>query len=218
MNRTRIMIADDHAMFREGLRRLLESDVNFEVVGEAKDGVEVTELAPKLRPHVLLLDLQMPRQGGLESLPRLAKSLPETRIIFLTASMDTWQMIEALKIGARGIVLKDSATRILIDCIHAVLAGDYCVGTEIVRNLHEYLARLVGESRKNCFGLTDREIDIVSAVVLGYSNKEMAEHFKISPDTVKHHLTNIFDKLGVSTRLELALFASNHKLPLRALA
>jgi len=214
----RIMIADDHAMFREGLRRVLEFDSSFVVIGEAKDGVEVLELAPKLKPRILLLDVQMPRQSGLELLPEVVRQLPKTRIIFLTASIETHEAIEALRIGARGIVMKDSASQILVGCIHAVLAGDYCVGREIIHNLHEYLSRLVGESRKSRYGLTDREIEIVSAVLEGFSNKEMARQFKISEDTVKHHMSNIFTKTGVSSRLELALFAKHHKLPLRAIA
>jgi two-component system nitrate/nitrite response regulator NarL len=213
----RTLIADDHAMFREGLRRVLEADSTLEIVGEAKDGVEVIQLSAKLKPQVLLLDMQMPKQTGLESLPEIARLVPQARIIFLIASMDTNETIEALRIGARGIVMKDQATAILVDCIHAVVAGDYCVGTKIVHNLQDYLARLIGESRRMRFGLTDREIDVVSAIVSGYSNKEMAKKLQISEDTVKHHMSKIFDKTGVSSRLELALFAKHHKIPLRAM-
>src|SRR5579864_1979604 len=157
-----ILIADDHTMFREGLRRVLEADSTLEIVGEAKDGVEVIQLSAKLKPQVLLLDMQMPKQTGLESLPEIARLVPQARIIFLTASMDANETIEALRIGARGIIMKDQATRLLVDCIHAVVAGDYCVGTKIVSNLQDYLARLIGESRRIRFGLTDREIDVVS--------------------------------------------------------
>lgn len=211
----RVMIADDHTMFREGLRKVLEADAELEIVGEARDGVEVLELAPKLKPHILLLDVQMPRQTGLETLPEITRQLPQTRIILLTASLETHETIEAMRIGARGIVMKDAASQVLIGSIHAVLAGDYCVGTEIIHNLNDYLSRLIGESRKSRYGLTDREIEVVSAVVAGFSNRDMAQRLKISEDTVKHHLSNIFDKTGVSSRLELALFAKNHKLPIR---
>lgn len=103
---TRIMIADDHTMFREGLRRLLEFDPSFVIVGEARDGVEVVQLAPQLKPDILLLDLLMPRQSGMESLPELLQKAPRARIIFLTAHIDTHETVEALRIGARGIVLK----------------------------------------------------------------------------------------------------------------
>jgi DNA-binding NarL/FixJ family response regulator len=212
------MLADDHPIFRDGLRRLLEAEPDMEVVGEAKDGVEVLERAPGVKPDVLLLDLAMPRQSGLEALPGLAKQLPSTRIILLTAAVETRQIVEALHIGARGIVLKEAATRLLISSIHEVMAGHYWVGNQVVPNLMNYLTSLIKESGKNQYGLTAREIDIISAVVAAFSNREMGEYFKISEDTVKHHMSNIFDKLGVSTRLELALFAVNHGIPLKHIA
>ena len=126
-----------------------------------------------------------------------------------------------LQLGARGIVLKDSATQLLLKAIQTVMAGEYWVGRESVSNLVQYLRTLMqsshDEARQRKFGLTPRELEIVSAVVAGFSNKEIAEYFKISEDTVKHHLSNIFDKLGVSTRLELALFAVNQSLPLKSI-
>ncbi len=129
--------------------------------------------------------------------------------------------MQALQLGARGVVLKDSATQLLLKAIHAVMTGEYWVGRESVSNLVRYLHALMqfanDEARQKNFRLTPRELEIVSTVVAGYSNKEIAEYFKISEDTVKHHLSNIFDKLGVSTRLELALFAVNKSLPLRVI-
>jgi DNA-binding NarL/FixJ family response regulator len=140
----------------------------------------------------------------------------------LTAAAEREQIVEALQLGARGVVLKDCGTEILMKSIRAVLAGEYWVGREPVSNLMQYLRGLMDSStkisRQKRFGLTPRELDIVSAVVAGYANKEIAEHFKISEDTVKHHLSNIFDKTGVSTRLELALFAVNQALPFKPLA
>ena len=141
-------------------------------------------------------------------------SSPNTvRVILLTAAAEKNQIVEALQLGARGVVLKDSATQLLLKAIHAVMAGEYWVGRESVSNLVQYLRNLVESSgedaRKREFGLTPRELEIVSAVVAGYSNKEIAEY------TVKHHLSNIVDKPGVSTRLELALFAVNQSLPLK---
>jgi DNA-binding NarL/FixJ family response regulator len=139
-------------------------------------------------------------------------------VIVLTAAAEKGQIVEALQLGARAVVLKDSATRMLLKAIHTVMAGEYWVGREIVSNLVQYLRTLMQstqqEVRHKKFGLTPRELEIVSAVVAGFSNKEIAEYFKISEDTVKHHLTNIFDKIGVSTRLELALFAVNQSLEL----
>ncbi len=215
----RILIADDHPIFRDGLRRLLESEKGFKVIAEACDGVEAVDFVRKLKPEILLLDLAMPRRPGLEALRELSTDPTPVRVILLTAAAEREQIVEALQLGARGVVLKDCGTEILMKSIRAVLAGEYWVGREPVSNLMQYLRGLLDSStkisRQKRFGLTPRELDIVSAVVAGFANREIAEHFKISEDTVKHHLSNIFDKTGVSTRLELALFAVNQALPFK---
>jgi len=215
----RILIADDHPIFRDGLKRLLEAERGFKVIGEACDGVEAVSLVRQLRPEILLLDLTMPRRPGLEALRELSTESLSVRVILLTAAAEKEQIVEALQLGARGVVLKDSATQILLKAIHAVMNGEYWVGRESVSNLVQYLRSLIDSSsaasRQKRYGLTPRELEIISAVVAGYANKEIAEHFKISEDTVKHHLSNIFDKLGVSTRLELALFAVNQSIPFK---
>ena len=220
----RILIADDHPIFRDGLRRLLEAEPKFAVVGEACDGAEALKLTRQLKPDILLLDLAMPRHPGLEALREMSSGPAgsySVRVILLTAAAEKNQIVEALQLGARGVVLKDSATQLLLKSIETVMAGEYWVGRESVSNLVQYLRTLVQssgeEARQKKFGLTPRELEIVSAVVAGYANKEIAEYFKISEDTVKHHLSNIFDKLGVSTRLELALFAVNQSLPLKTI-
>jgi len=220
----RILIADDHPIFRDGLRKLLETEPGLKVIGEASDGADAIKQARQLKPELLLLDLAMPRMPGLEALKELTSGggSGPLRIILLTAAAEKHQIVEALQLGARGVVLKDSATQLLMRAIRTVMAGEYWVGREPVSNLVQYLRTLVHttaqEAKQRKFGLTPRELEIVSAVVAGYANKEIAEHFKISEDTVKHHLSNIFDKLGVSTRLELALFAVNQALPLITIA
>ena len=215
----RLVIADDHPIFRDGLRRLLEAESDLKVIGEARDGAEAVKLARQLKPDIMLLDLAMPKHPGLEALRDLSNGEANSvRVILLTAAAEKKEIVEALQLGARGVVLKDSSTQLLLKAIHTVMAGEYWVGRESVSNLVQYLRNLVqssgDEAKQKKFGLTPRELEIVSAVVAGFANKEIAEYFKISEDTVKHHLSNIFDKLGVSTRLELALFAVNQSLPL----
>jgi DNA-binding NarL/FixJ family response regulator len=216
----RIVIADDHPIFRDGLRRLLEAEPNLKVIGEASDGAEAVKMVRQLKPDILLLDLAMPKHPGLEALRDLGSGANSTpvRVILLTAAAEKSQIVEALQLGARGVVLKDSATQLLLKAIQTVMSGEYWVGRESVSNLVEYLHNLLqsstAESKQKTFGLTERELQIVAAVVAGFANKEIAQHFKIGEDTVKHHMSNIFDKLGVSTRLELALFAVNHGIPL----
>ena len=217
----RLVVADDHPIVRDGLRRLLEEDPNYEVVGEAQDGVEAIERVRQLKPDILLLDLSMPKLAGMEALRELSVHggpVP-VRVIVLTAAIETTQIVEALQLGARGIVLKDTATELLLKAVRTVVAGDHWVGRAPVSNLFQYLQTLTqsakDETKGKTFGLTPRELDVISTIVAGFSNKETAAYWDITEDTVKHHLGNIFDKLGVSTRLELALFAVNHKLPLK---
>jgi len=172
-------------------------------------------LVSKCAPDILLLDLAMPRLPGLEVLRELSASDSPVRTILLTAAIEKEQIIEALQIGARGIVLKEAATELLFKSIRTVMAGQYWVGRAEVADLVQTLRALLassGKPQEKSFGLTRRELEILSTVVAGYSNKEIARQLSLSEDTVKHHLSHIFDKLGVSNRLELAMFAVNHRL------
>jgi DNA-binding NarL/FixJ family response regulator len=211
-----ILIADDHALFRQGLRKLLEEEQGLRVVGEAADGAEAVKFVQQLKPDILLLDISMPRHSGLEALHELETSTERVRTIVLAASIEKRQIVEALERGARGIVLKECTSDVLVESIRAVMAGHYWIGHEkvfdILRALRELQADRISEKSRNRYGLTVREHQIVTKVADGCTNIQIARDFSVSERTVKHHLTSIFDKVGVSTRLELALFAVTHNL------
>jgi two-component system nitrate/nitrite response regulator NarL len=212
----RIVVADDHPVVRFGVKNMLLSEPGFRVVGEADDGDEAITQTLGLEPDILLLDVQMPRLPGLEAMRAIMSRSPRVKIILLTSTISTQQIIEALQIGARGIVLKDAVAEDLSESLRAVLSGDYWIGGERVVNLlkalHDLMQQAAAISEKKTYGLTPREIEVVTCIVQGCSNKDIAKQFLISEETVKRHLSNIFDKTGVSTRLELALFAIGHKL------
>jgi two-component system nitrate/nitrite response regulator NarL len=212
----RILVADDHPIFRDGLTRLLEAEPSYRVVGVAADGNETLRAVAELAPDLVLLDLSMPAPGGMDVLRALGPE-PALRIIVLTASADEREVVEALRWGARGVLLKESATPLLFKCIRCVMGGQYWVGRDDVADLVHAL-RSVAErpstpSRKqHLFGLTPRELQIVACIAAGETNREIAERLSVREHTVKHHLTSIFDKVGVFSRLELAVFAINHGL------
>jgi len=162
-----------------------------------------------------LLDLAMPRVPGMETLRALSTngSGQHTKIIVLTAAVERIQIVQALQLGARGVVMKEAATQLLMKAIRTVMLGEYWIGREAVGDIVEFMRMTAsGEKPTRNYGLTKREMDILTTIVAGLSNKEIARKFALSEDTVKHHLTNIFDKVGVASRLELALFAINHRL------
>jgi len=211
----RILLADDHPVVRIGVRNMLRAEGHFEVVGEASDGDEAITQTLELLPDILLLDLSMPRMPGLEAMRAIMSGSPRVKILLLTATISTQQIIEALQIGARGIVTKDALIDQLTSAIDAVMQGDYWINGQRVVNLvgalHDLMQKAAVPERKT-YGLTPRELEVVGCIVEGCSNRDIAKQFAISEETVKRHLSNIFDKTGVSTRLELALFAIAHQL------
>ena len=223
LQQVRLVIADSHPGFRDGLRRLLEAEPGHKVISEASDGAEAVRLARQLKPDILLMELRMPRLNGLEALRELSapSDTSPVRVILLTAAAERSQIVAALQLGTRGVVLKDSATQLLFKAIRTVMAGEYWVHREAVSHLPQYLRTLMqsthDEECQKKFGLTPRELEIISAVVAGYSNREIAGYFNMGEETVKRYLINIYDKIGVSTRLELALFAVNQALPLKSI-
>jgi DNA-binding NarL/FixJ family response regulator len=211
----RIAIADGHPIFLRGLRAVLEGEPGFVVVGEAANGDDVVRIARSLRPDVLLMDLALrsPGLSGMDALREMSAAPAAVRSILLTASIQKAEILQALQLGAAGVVLKTSPPEIVVKSIRSVMAGQHWIGRDCVSDLVEALRMYDGASPSQArFSLTAREIDITAAVVSGLSNKDIAEKFDLSMHTVKHHLTNIFDKVGASNRLELALFAVHHRL------
>jgi two-component system, NarL family, nitrate/nitrite response regulator NarL len=220
----RIVIADDHPIVRDGLKKLLLLEDDFEIVGEAGDGREVLEKVQALDPDVLLLDLRMPNLDGLSALQALQQTNKRTRVIVLTASEDKNEFVQAMKLGCSGIVLKQTAPDLIVKSIRKVNSGEIWLDSHTTAAVMRQFSTgqegssgggqsSGGKSRERS-PLSAREREIVALVAQGYKNKEMAEKMFISEQTVKNHLHNIFDKLGVSDRLELALYAIHKGLHL----
>lgn len=209
----RVVISDDHPIVREGLRRLLALEPDINVVGEAADGESTLTIVGQLEPDILLLDLRMPGVDGLAALQRLQRVNKRTRVIVLTASEDKNEFVQAMKLGCSGIVLKQTAAELIVKSIRKVHAGEIWLDSHTTAAVMRQFASPAepvpqGAARpRDRSPLSQREREIVALVAQGYKNKEMAEKMFISEQTVKNHLHNIFDKLGVSDRLELALYA-----------
>ena len=213
---TRILIADEHPIFRDGLRKLIESQRGLSVIGESSVGAEVIRLARELKPDILLLDLGLPRRSGFQILNDLAGLTSPVRILVMVAAVEEGPILEAFYLGAHGIVLKGSPREVLLKSIRSVIAGQYWLDGEsvpiIIEALRKSFPSRKGGTGERDYGLTPRELKIVEKIANGSSNKEMGQEFSISERTVKHHLTNVFNKLGISSRLELAVFALEHGL------
>ena len=210
----RIVIVDDHTMLREGLKSILTLEDDLEVVADADSARDAASIVGNTKPHVVLLDLRMPGVGGLDVIGPIHEASPRSKVLILTASDDRRDHVAALTQGARGIIMKDSAADTLVTAIRAVHNGQAWVDREITGTLLEELANRGNPEGPDAEGpsLTARESEIVDLVISGCRNREISEKLTISEKTVKAHLSNIFAKLGVRDRLELAIYALNRKV------
>jgi DNA-binding NarL/FixJ family response regulator len=209
----RILVADDHAIFRDGLRKLLDGADDVQIIGEASNGNECVKMLARLKPDILLLDLRMPEKDGLGVLEEINFDTVQTRVIVLTAAEDDRDVVRAMRLGARGVVLKQSASDLLLKSIRKVHDGEIWLDNRMTAEVIDAFKKSAeaGQRREKPL-LSDREKEIVQLVAQGFRNREIGEKLFISEQTVKNHLHNIFDKLGVSDRLELALYAIHHRL------
>ncbi len=211
-----VLIADDDPIVRQAVRSVLDVSGGFEVVAEAEDGRVAAELVKATNPDILLLDLLMPNLPGLEALRAITTAGSEVRTVLLCSAISAKQVLEALQLGARGVVLKKKVAE-LIPALETVISGRYWIESQSVSNVVQVVQQLAAvnsqpSQTRNRFGLTARETEIISFITQGCMNRDIASSLSITEETVKRHLTNIFNKVGMSNRLELALFAIEHGL------
>jgi len=204
MVKTRILIADDHAMLREGMRNLIKQEKDFDLVGEAADGEEAVRLAAKLKPDIIIMDIVMPKLNGVEATKQIKQVSPSSALLILTAYSDIRYIVGLLEAGACSYLLKNSPAKEIVRAIRAVRSGESVLDPDVTRKLVQRLASLTkspGESKASGL-LTAREMEILKLASRGISNKELSEKLFISLRTVKAHMTNIFNKLGCSSRTD----------------
>jgi len=206
-----ILLVDDHTLFREGLHGLIDQWQDFEVVGEATNGIEAIDFCGKYFPDLVLMDIRMPGMGGLEATRKIRMSFPSIRIIMLTVSEDGQDLFDALKIGAHGYVLKNTPSRRFRDMLRGVMRGEAAISAPVATRIFAEFSNDGVESSSLLDDaveqLTSREIDILSCVAEGFSNKEISEKLFMSEATVKKYLGNLLEKLHLKNRVQAAVFA-----------
>ena len=212
----RVLIADDHALFRRGLNMVLESEEGIDVVAEAEDGEDAVAKAEELAPDVVLMDVRMPRLGGIEAARAVRDSLPSAKILMLTVSDEEEDLYEAIKAGANGYLLKEISIEEVADAIRAVVQGQSLISPSMASKLLTEFNTLVRRAEeKQQFPaprLTDRELEVLKLVAQGMSNREIADDLYISENTVKNHVRNILEKLHLHSRMEAVVYAVREKL------
>ena len=209
MSKIRVLLADDHTIVREGLRRILQDEANIEVVGEAADGHQAVEKALKLVPDVVVMDISMSRLNGLEATRRIKKAVPQVRVLILSVHKSDEYIFPTLNAGASGYVVKDAASAELISAIHTAHRGEIFLSPIISKRVVEEFVRRGEETREedDYERLTAREREVLQLIAEGHNNREIAEQLRISVRTVETHRVHIREKLGISTTAELTQYA-----------
>jgi len=208
----RLLLADDHPIVLDGLEQLFQLEDDFEVVGRCSRGTEVASQVAKLKPDILVLDMRMPNHNGLAVLKQLKDKPHKSRVVILAATLSEEEMLEAIRLGARGIVLKEMAPRLLVECVRKVHGGGQWLEKRIAGAALDRLARREWAQKEIAGILTPREVEIARSIGAGLSNKEIADSLFIGEGTVKTHLHRIYEKLHIHGRLELGLFARDKGL------
>lgn len=212
MTPIRVLIIDDHSLFRSGIRLVLERQDDFELAGEAGSGLEGVKDAKRLNPDVILLDLHMPDMSGLETIPLLKDEAPDAQIIMLTVSEDAEDLLEALRIGARGYLLKNIDTDFLLQSIRRAAAGESVMSPQMTSKLADAMRAPVKGNSADAVRLSPREKEIIVKLARGDSNKEIARELELSESTVKIHVQGILRKLNLASRVQAAVYAVEHGL------
>ncbi len=209
MARTKVLIADDHAIVREGVRMILAKEPDIEVVGEAEDGRQALDLVEQRRPNVVIMDLSMPGMGGIEATKKVKEQHPSVNVLALTMHEDESYVFQLLRAGASGYVLKRAAAQDLVQAVRAAAKGEAFLYPSVARKVVEdYLKRVeAGEERERYDGLTEREREILTLIAQGLSNQQIAEKLYISIKTVQTHRAHVLEKLGLHDRTELVRYA-----------